>query len=472
MLLPGRRVVQDPGGEGEGRVLDADEVRGNSTIGAVTETGNGESVIIKIKDIVIPESIPHPTQEQIEDMRGSITEHGLINPITVRSLNGTQYELVAGRVRLEALRFLQEGPILSEDDEPVINAEIKDLTDEQARETRLHENLKRSHLPWYEEVTLKQQLHSIRQDEHGAANPKGGQPKKDEGKKGWSLRDTAEELGESLGTISQDLNLAEAVKLNPSLRNVKDKRTAMKLVKREARRVSSELESGVQVYSIEVNQVLLGAADTVLATIPPNTFDGCITDPPWLKFHQSGDSPHLVKDAETWPVFVQLFRTLKPNSFLYAFVGFEDWSWYRAELPKLGFHVSKTPLIWHKRNAMSRVGVAGWEYDRNFELILLAVKGSPSLVSRTQRGSIFDFPVVPTKHLVHPNEKPADLITEIVKDCSYPGSLIVDPFGGSGVVAEVAKKEDRVYFTIERDPVFYQKIVERLSAKKADPKKV
>jgi len=417
---------------------------------------------IPISSIKIPESIPMPTEEQVLDMVGSIKEQGLINPITVRSLNGS-YELVAGLVRLKAFLVLSDGQEIPNLDYLEIPAEVKEYpSDAAVQEARLHENLKRAHLPWYVEVELKSKLHQMRQDQHGAAPEGGGRPKKD-APKTWSMRDTAKELGQSLGIISEDIQLAEAVKTDPSLRNVKDKRTAMKLIKRAVKRTEAELGQGIQEYAIPINQVLLGASDTVLAALPPNVFDHCITDPPWLKFHEGGK---FVKDQETWPVFVQLFRTLKPSAFLYIFVGFEDFYWYREELPKLGFHVSKTPLIWHKRNAMSRIGVAGWEYDRNFELILVAVKGNPALSNQTQRGSVLDYAVVPTKNLVHPNEKPIELISTLLGDCSYPGSLIVDPFGGSGVVADAAKREDRVYYTIERDQTFYEAIILRLSGAK------
>jgi ParB-like partition proteins len=72
--------------------------------------------------------------EYIEELADSIKQHGLIHALTVRKVND-RYELVIGECRLRAAR-LTEVTLL-----PVV---IRDLTDEQANEIRLAENLKRA----------------------------------------------------------------------------------------------------------------------------------------------------------------------------------------------------------------------------------------------------------------------------------------------------------------------------------------
>jgi site-specific DNA-methyltransferase (adenine-specific) len=64
--------------------------------------------------------------------------------------------------------------------------------------------------------------------------------------------------------------------------------------------------------------------------------------------------------------------------------------------------------------------------------------------------------------MIHPNEKPVELIKEILNDCSYPGNIILDTFGGSGVLGQACKETDRKYLIMERDRATYEKIVRRL----------
>jgi site-specific DNA-methyltransferase (adenine-specific) len=104
---------------------------------------------------------------------------------------------------------------------------------------------------------------------------------------------------------------------------------------------------------------------------------------------------------------------------------------------------------------MSRRGVRSWEYDRDFEFIIVATKGAPALTSPVSVSGVKTFPVVPVKNLIHPNEKPIALIKSILEDCSYEGNIILDPFGGSFVVGKAAKDMGRRFVVCEREKKFY-----------------
>jgi site-specific DNA-methyltransferase (adenine-specific) len=108
-------------------------------------------------------------------------------------------------------------------------------------------------------------------------------------------------------------------------------------------------------------------------------------------------------------------------------------------------------------------GARAWEYSRDFELILLAVKGSPSLVHATQQSSIKVYPPLPPVKLTHPNEKPVSLIIDLLKDCTHEGSLVLDPFSGSGAHLEACEETERRWIGIERDHESYVKIKERMA---------
>jgi len=321
--------------------------------------------------------------------------------------------------------------------------------DEDATELSIQDNLKRPNLEWWERAILERQLHDLRQSQHG-------RKKSGPGREGWSLRDTADEIGMSFGTLSEDLRLADAVMANPNLRKIEDKTTAKRLIFGMAKRAEAEAVASMPT-KIETNVVLCGNSAEILKWYPDNSFDACITDPPWIEYKDK----ELTRDDQTLLVFKEIYRVLKVESFLYAFVSTPDFDFYKVELPKIGFQVQTNPLIWHKLNIISH-GLRSWEYMRDFEPIILAVKGNPHLTQSTAPSAIFTYPILHSSKSIHPNEKPVELISKIMDQCSYEGSIILDPFGGSGVTGEAAIKGGKRYVIIEKEHRFYRNIESRL----------
>ena len=396
----------------------------------------------------------------VEELKTSIEERGLMNPITVQALNTSppSFKVIAGKKRLKACQLLGITDI---------PCRITTGDENEIRLITIDENLKRENLPWWEIVDLVSKHHEVRQAQLGIA--KGGRRPTGTEKTGWSTRDTAKELSLSLGFVSEAIMLQKAVEQDPSLRNIKDRDTATRLVRVAAKRMDAETLAELPV-DFETNQVYNGPSAEILAKFEGHSFDACFTDPPWLKYIDS----KLVRDNETLPVFKQIFRVLRADSFLYMFVGFEDFYSYSRELPRLGFTVSKTPLIWVKKElrvvddiaqlhgVVLSQGARSWEYSRDFELILLAAKGSPALVESVQQSSIKVFPPLAPVTLTHPNEKPVALLKNLLNDFSHEGSIILDPFAGSGAHLQACKEEKRRYIGIERDRKFYEQIVARL----------
>jgi DNA modification methylase len=313
----------------------------------------------------------------------------------------------------------------------------------------LHENLKRHNLQWYDQVTLEKELHELRQEQNSSRRGD---------KNYWGIRQTADELGMAIGPLSENIRLAEAVLVDPSLKKIKDKTTAMQVVFNTLKRASAEITASLPTSIKEVNQVYHGSAEKILQIFPENSFDVCITDPPWIDFN---GPEYLRKDVFTLDVFKALFPLMKQSSFLYMFLSIQDWNIYFQQLKDIGWSVQKYPLIWIKEGMISR-GTRAWEYNRDYENILLAVKGQPTLTVDIC-SSIFSTPTVHPSRMIHPNEKPVGIITKLLNQCSYEGSLVIDPFAGSGVVGEACKNSGRKYILVEREDKYYGNIKERLS---------
>jgi len=408
---------------------------------------------------------PDVEEQEVKDLADSIKEIGLSHPVIVRTANDSgKHPLATGEKRVRAAQIL--GWL-------EIDAEVRDVDETEGKIIRAHENLKRHNLPWWEEVVLVQALHDLRQQQHGASEK--GRPKRDEAKSGWGIRDTARELGLAIGPVAEDLQLARAVSFDPSLRNVKDKKTAVRLVRIAAKRYEAEASAGLR-SDFEVNQAFFGDSADILSKFPSHSIDHVVTDPPWILFFD----PSLAIDQRTLPVLRECYRVMKTDSFLLMFSGFDDIVYYcgydtrsdkgevihhRGKLEDIGFNVSKTYLIWHKLKTLSRRGVRPWEYDRDFEFIIVAVKGSPALTVSTCISSFKTFDAVPVRSLIHPNEKPLDLVKDIIGDISYEGNIILDPFGGSFVTAQAAKEMKRRWLVIERDRETYVKGCKRIGFK-------
>ena len=103
-------------------------------------TEDKEDVIkqIDINDIEPNKKQPRKNfdQEELNDLSKSILEHGIIQPLVVREVNG-KYEIVAGERRYRAARLagLNEIPVI-----------IKNLSDQQTLEVALVENIQREDL--------------------------------------------------------------------------------------------------------------------------------------------------------------------------------------------------------------------------------------------------------------------------------------------------------------------------------------
>lgn len=391
-----------------------------------------------------PKDLKLSKEVKDEDLAGlieSIKSKGLFHTPLVKS----NKEVIAGNKRVRAAQILNL---------PEISCIVyeSNLSQETYKILALHENLNRENLPWYEQVIMEAQLHALRVAEHGAASTK----RKDRGGSGWGLRDTAQELKISFGGLSQDIKLAEAFIADPSLAKIQDKRTALKIILQQTRQLAQE---SVATGNTALSEFIHGSSEVVLQAYSDNTFDVCLTDPPWLEFHNKD----LIKDKFTSEVFKQVFRVLKPGSFLLAFVSTQDWYVYQKEFEEIGFSVQKWPLIWIKENSMSR-GSTTWQTQRNYEPIILAVKGCPALTEAFVN-STFSCPIVHSGKMIHPNEKPIDIIKKLLLLTTFENALILDPFGGSGVVGEVCESLKRKYVIIEKNPEYAAKIKQRLEKK-------
>lgn len=204
-----------------------------------------------------------------------------------------------------------------------------------------------------------------------------------------------------------------------------------------------------------MNKIIHGDCLEELKKIENDSIDLIVTDPPYGIDFQSARrtdkaqwKPKIANDKKPYIWWIlEAYRVLKPNSALLCFTRFDTEKDFRWALELAGFE-TKQQIIWDK--VIHGMGDLKGDYASQHENIIFATKGRfifpgkrPKSIIRTQR--------VTADKLVHPNEKPVELMVELIKACSKEGDTILDPFAGSCPVAMACKELNRNYVMIERE---------------------
>ena len=67
-------------------------------------------------------------------------------------------------------------------------------------------------------------------------------------------------------------------------------------------------------------------------------------------------------------------------------------------------------------------------------------------------------------NLIHPNQKPEDLIRWLVRTYTNPGETVLDTFAGSATTAVACIAEDRQFICCERAAGYFAKAQARIAA--------
>lgn len=117
----------------------------------VMKTESSGSLSLPISQVESYSSQPrkHFDEESLQELADSITEHGIIQPLTVRKLSSGYYQIIAGERRWRAARLagLQEVPVI-----------VMEADDRKAAELAMIENLQREDLNPMEEAAGFQSL--------------------------------------------------------------------------------------------------------------------------------------------------------------------------------------------------------------------------------------------------------------------------------------------------------------------------
>lgn len=410
-------------------------------------------------------------------MAASLRKLGQIEPGVCRKV-GDEIHLVVGERRLRGCKDAGIDftyCLLEEIDDPLILEEIE-----------LEENVQRKNLTWQEEVKAKERLHRIKQERKGVPQP---------GKRGGhTLEDTANELGETKGLISQDIELAYFVQYSPEVAAAKNKTDAKKIVKRIKEtavrsrllnesltkkeetptgetKVTLSLEDGKKLLAERLQQLvkrsLHGKMEDRIKEFEDEYFDVVIFDPPWgVDYDEvSDDNPSQEAYEDKKDVVLDklkgwlelIYAKLKPNSHLYLFFGIVNHEVIYKTLEAVGFTTNRMPIFWYKEGAHRTRNPEHWP-GRCYEAIAYARKGTKPLAR-------FGAPdIVPTKvptSVMKKNHRsvkhPAIYVDLLIRSCR-PCDRVLDPMSGSGMFGvaceQLALTHNLEWYMIEEKKAF------------------
>lgn len=201
--------------------------------------------------------------------------------------------------------------------------------------------------------------------------------------------------------------------------------------------------------------------------IPDGSVDLVITDPPYGISYSSNRVKDkakrlggIINDEKPFTDFIKdALRIVKPTGAVYIFTRWDVQQHFIDAVSDNGRRV-KSVCIWDKGS--HGMGNLKASHGPRYESILF-VPGRDFRFPGKRPQDIIPVPKVPTKALVHPNEKPVALIEKLITDASRRGAIVLDPFMGSGTTAVACLRTGRHYIGFELDGKYHAIAQQRIA---------
>jgi DNA modification methylase len=205
------------------------------------------------------------------------------------------------------------------------------------------------------------------------------------------------------------------------------------------------------------NQIVHGDCVQILKTLPGQSVDLVVTDPPYLVNYRDRSGRTIKNDSSNAGIlaaFSDAYRVLKPHSFCVSFYGWNRvdeffGAWRRAGFRPVGH------IVWQKDYASSS-GFLQYQHEQAY----LLIKGRPERPGKP----IADVrPWAYSGNRTHPTEKAVSILKPLIEAFSKPGEIVLDPFSGSGSTAVAAALSGRRYIGIELEDRYCREARTRLA---------
>ncbi|MCF8009249.1 MAG: ParB N-terminal domain-containing protein [Halanaerobiales bacterium] len=250
------------------------------------------------------------------------------------------------------------------------------------------------------------------------------------------------------------------------LYNKKDLSSITDLIENDAFKSKQQLIQKIDAFNQKAkNKLIRGDAVTELSKLEDASIDLVITDPPYgidYSSNRSKFNEHVTKekidndDNTAIELFENVLEVLinktKKDAHFYVFTSWKVYPEFKQAIDK--YLNIKNMIVWDKGN--HGAGDLEGSWGNRHELIIFASKGNRPLNKRKE--DIVKVNKLSSSKMIHPTQKPVELITELLEASVQKADVICDPFMGSGSTIKSAKQfKDINYIGIELDKERFEK---------------
>lgn len=393
-------------------------------------------------------------EESLNELAESILANGIIHPPSCRrdKEDGPQL-LAAGERRFQAcVKIIQTGRQIRCGDflcppEHIPFTDLGVMSEEDAFEVELDENIKRVDLSWQERAQAEARLLELRSKQNvkkGLAPPTLQAIATEIIRRETPTADSAQ--GSAVTAVATRIRLADYLD-DPEVAKAKTEAEAVKVVrkKQEAIRVEALAKSFDATSAVDCpHELLTGDCRIHLANLAEGSVDVLLTDPPYGidadSFGEQSGTGHNYADSQEY--FEELmavlaeesYRVCKTQAHAYVFCDPRRFSDIQTHFELAGWKVWPIPLIWAKGNGM--LPRPDHAPRRTYEAILFASKGDKPV--RCVKADVINISSV--RDLKHGAQKPVDLYVDLLSRSVVPGDVVLDAFAGSGTIFPAANR--------------------------------
>jgi len=202
--------------------------------------------------------------------------------------------------------------------------------------------------------------------------------------------------------------------------------------------------------------------------------DAIITDPPYLnnyktnyrkyddKFNSEIKNDDKQKNSSMIISFIEKsYKLLKDDSVMACFCSFHHVDFFKSEIEKVGFNV-KNIIIWDKGNWTA--GDLEAQFGLRYEMIIISHKGRCKFKNKYRHNDIWGFNRVVGIEQIHQNQKPHELIKQLLEIFTIENDLILDPFSGSFTTSYACEQLKRNNIGIELEKKYCYEGIKRIKA--------
>src|SRR5574343_286716 len=194
----------------------------------------------------------------------------------------------------------------------------------------------------------------------------------------------------------------------------------------------------------------------IMKDIPDDSVDAVITDPPYGIDYQSNwsDNPKqkIINDKNPFIWFLyDAFRITKNNGCIAVFCRWDVQHKFTSAIECAGFDV-KNVLVWDR--VIHGMGDLRGNFAPQHEVIIFATKGR-FIINGNRPKSVLRSKRINGINLIHPNEKPVDLMEQLIIPLTKENDYVLDCFMGAGSTGVSCINTNRNFIGIEKDANFF-----------------